>query len=124
MERVLPLGPAEGLLACDRRGAGRMAEPAALLLALESLACWGWQRDWQGLQLLVTAGPTREWLDPARCLTNPSTGRMGVMLAQAARLRGATVDLVHGPLPLEPGWLEGLRCHPIQTGTDGPAVRR
>jgi phosphopantothenoylcysteine decarboxylase/phosphopantothenate--cysteine ligase len=118
MERVLPLGPAEGLLACDRRGAGRMAEPAALLLALESLACWGWQRDWQGLQLLVTAGPTREWLDPARCLTNPSTGRMGVMLAQAARLRGATVDLVHGPLPLEPGWLEGLRCHPIQTGAD------
>ena len=118
MERVLPLGPAEGLLACDRRGAGRMAEPASLLLALESLAGWGWRRDWQGMQLLVTAGPTREWLDPARCLSNPSTGRMGVLLAQAARLRGATVDLVHGPLQLEPAWLEGLRCHPIQTGAE------
>ena len=118
MERVLPLGPAEGLLACDRQGAGRMAEPAALLLALESLACWGWRRDWQGLRLLVSAGPTREWLDPARCISNPSTGRMGVLLAQAARLRGADVQLVHGPLQVEPAWLEGLACHPIDTGAE------
>ena len=115
-ERVLPLGPAEGLLACDREGSGRMAEPAFLLLALESLACWGGRRDWQGRRLLVTAGPTREWLDPARCITNPSTGRMGVLLAQAARLRGAQVQLVHGPLQVEPAWLEGLHCHPIDTG--------
>ena len=115
-ERVLPLGPADGLLACDRQGTGRMAEPAALLLALESLACWGWRRDWQGLRLLVTAGPTREWLDPARCLSNPSTGRMGVLLAQAARLRGAAVHLLHGPLQVDPAWLEGLQCHPVETG--------
>ena len=115
-ERVLPLGPAEGLLACDRQGSGRMAEPALLLLALETLACWGWRRDWQGQRLLVSAGPTREWLDPARCITNPSTGRMGVLLAQAARLRGAEVHLVHGPLQVEPAWLEGLNCHPISTG--------
>ena len=117
-ERVLPLGPAEGLLACDRQGAGRMAEPASLLLALESLAVWGWQRDWQGRRLLVSAGPTREWLDPARCISNPSTGRMGVLLAQAARLRGADVDLVHGPLQVEPAWLAGLRCHPVETGAE------
>jgi phosphopantothenoylcysteine decarboxylase/phosphopantothenate--cysteine ligase len=116
LERVLPLGPAEGLLACDRQGSGRMAEPAALLLALESLACWGWRRDWQGLRLLVTAGPTREWLDPARCLSNPSTGRMGVLLAQAARLRGAEVQLVHGPLQVDPAWLDGLQCHAVETG--------
>ena len=116
LERVLPLGPAEGLLACDRQGSGRMAEPAALLLALESLACWGWRRDWQGQRLLVTAGPTREWLDPARCLTNPSTGRMGVLLAQAARLRGAEVQLVHGPLQVDPAWLDGLQCHAVETG--------
>ncbi len=115
-ERVLPLGPAEGLLACDRQGSGRMAEPALLLLALETLVCWGWRRDWQGKRLLVSAGPTREWLDPARCMTNPSTGRMGVLLAQAARLRGAEVQLVHGPLQVEPAWLEGLQCHPITTG--------
>jgi phosphopantothenoylcysteine decarboxylase/phosphopantothenate--cysteine ligase len=116
--RVLPLGPAEGLLACDRRGAGRMAEPVQLLLALESLALWGWQRDWSGLRLLVSAGPTREPLDPARCLTNPSTGLMGVMLAQAARLRGALVTLVHGPLSLDPLLLDGLACHPVQTAAE------
>jgi phosphopantothenoylcysteine decarboxylase/phosphopantothenate--cysteine ligase len=117
-ERVLPLGPAEGLLACDRQGSGRMAEPALLLLALETLACWGWRRDWQGQRLLVSAGPTREWLDPARCITNPSSGRMGVLLAQAARLRGAEVQLVHGPLQVDPAWLEGLHCHPINTGAE------
>jgi phosphopantothenoylcysteine decarboxylase/phosphopantothenate--cysteine ligase len=117
-ERVLPLGPGAGLLACDREGAGRMAEPESLLLALESLALWGWQRDWQGRRLLVSAGPTREWFDPARCITNPSSGRMGVLLAQAARLRGAEVDLVHGPLQLEPAWLDGLHCHPIETGAE------
>lgn len=115
-ERVLPLGPAQGLLACDRQGTGRMAEPELLLLALESLATWGWRRDWQGRRLLVTAGPTREWLDPARTISNPSTGRMGVLVAQAARLRGAEVQLLHGPLQLDPAWLEGLECQPIDTG--------
>ncbi len=114
-DRVLPLGPQAGLLACDRHGEGRMAEPEALLLALESLAVWGWRRDWCGRRLLVTAGPTREHLDPARCLTNPSTGRMGVLLAQAARLRGAQVDLIHGPLAVEPAWLDGLVCHPVDS---------
>ena len=115
LERVLPLAPAAGLLACDRRGDGRMAEPDLLLLALESLALWGWRRDWQGRRLLVSAGPTREPLDPARCITNASTGRMGVLLAQAARLRGAQVDLVHGPLAVEAAWLEGLQCHSTPT---------
>lgn len=114
-ERVLPLGPATGLLACDRQGDGRMAEPVQLLLALECLQLWGWQRDWAGRRLLVTAGPTREPLDPARCLTNPSTGRMGVLLAQAARLRGAEVTLVHGPLALDPQLLAGLHCEPVET---------
>jgi phosphopantothenoylcysteine decarboxylase/phosphopantothenate--cysteine ligase len=117
-ERVLPLGPASGLLACDRRGDGRMADPELLLLALESLALWGWRRDWQGRRLLVSAGPTREALDPARCLTNPSTGRMGVLLAQAARLRGAAVELVHGPLQLPPAWLEGLSCRPVTSAAE------
>jgi phosphopantothenoylcysteine decarboxylase / phosphopantothenate---cysteine ligase len=117
-ERVLPLEPASGLLACDRVGEGRMAEPERLLLALESLALWGWRRDWQGRRLLVTAGPTWEPLDPARCLSNRSSGRMGVLLAQAARLRGADVELVHGPLRVEPALLEGLRCHPIETAAE------
>jgi phosphopantothenoylcysteine decarboxylase / phosphopantothenate---cysteine ligase len=116
--RVLPIAPAAGLLACDRRGDGRMADPELLLLALESLALWGWRRDWQGLSLLVSAGPTREPLDPARCLTNPSTGRMGVLLAQAARLRGARVELVHGPLQVPQAWLEGLSCRTVTTAAE------
>ena len=118
LERVLPLPPSSGLLACDRLGDGRMAAPGMLLLALESLLTWGWRRDWQGRRLLVTAGPTREPLDPARCLTNPSTGRMGVLLAQAARLRGAEVELVHGPLSLDRDWLEGLHCRSITTAAE------
>ena len=117
-ERVLPLRPGSGLLACDRQGAGRMAEPAQLLLALESLALHGWRRDWQGRRVVVSAGPTREPLDPARCITNPSTGLMGVLLAQAARLRGAVVDLVHGPLSVDPLLLDGLQCHPIHTAAE------
>lgn len=116
--RLLPLPPGSGLLACDRIGDGRMAEPERLLLGLESLACWGWHRDWLGRRLLVSAGPTREPLDPARCLTNPSTGLMGLSLAQAALLRGAEVDLVHGPLAAPVALLEGLRVHPIQTASE------
>ena len=116
--RVLPLGPASGLLACDRLGDGRMAEPPMLLLALECLQLWGCRQDWAGRRLLVTAGPTREPLDPARCLTNPSSGRMGVLLAQAARLRGAEVTLVHGPLAVDPQLLEGLRCEPVETAAE------
>ncbi len=116
--RVLPLAPAPGLLACDRQGSGRMVEPELLLLALQSMALWGWQRDWQGLSLLVSAGPTREALDPARFLSNGSTGLMGVLLAQAARLRGASVQLVHGPLQLHPALLEGLACTPVQTAAE------
>ncbi|MBM5823584.1 MAG: bifunctional phosphopantothenoylcysteine decarboxylase/phosphopantothenate--cysteine ligase CoaBC [Cyanobacteria bacterium K_Offshore_surface_m2_011] len=121
-ERVLPLDPGSGLLACDRVGDGRMADPELLLLALESLLVAGCRRDWRGRRLLVSAGPTREALDPARCLTNPSTGRMGVLLAQAARLRGATVDLVHGPLAVDPAWLEGLQCHPVVTAAEMEAA--
>ena len=117
-ERVVALPPASGLLACDRIGDGRMAEPERLLLGLESLAVWGWRRDWTGSRLLVSAGPTREPLDPARCLTNPSTGLMGLCVAQAALLRGAEVDLVHGPLTAPAALREGLHCHPISTAAE------
>jgi len=124
-ERVLVVPPEPGLLACDRRGDGRMADPLRLLLGLESLLLRGWRRDWSGRRLLVSAGPTREFLDPARCLTNPSTGRMGVMLAQAALLRGARVDLVHGPLRVETALLGGLDLHPVLTAAEmEPRLRR
>lgn len=122
LEGVLPLAPGRGLLACDRRGDGRMVEPKLLELALESVRLHGCHRDWRGLRLLVSAGPTREPLDPARCLTNRSTGRMGVLIAQAARLRGASVELVHGPLQVPPEWLEGLGLHPVETAAEMEAA--
>ena len=64
-------------------------------------------RDLEGLKLLVTAGPTREYLDPVRFLTNPSSGRMGVALAKEAFFRGSSVTLVHGPLSVRaPPWVK------------------
>ena len=116
---VLPLPPAAtGLLACDRRGPGRMVEPALLELAVASVLARGVRRDLVGRSLVVTAGPTREAIDPARFLSNPSSGRMGVLLAQAARLRGARVVLIHGPLQVDPAWLEGLECQAIVSAAD------
>lgn len=119
--RVLRLGPESGLLACDRMGDGRMADPELIQLAVTSaLQCassdGALPLDWQGQTLLVSAGPTVEGLDPARVITNRSSGRMGVLVAQAARFRGAVVHLVHGPLQLPMAWLEGLHCYPVQSG--------
>ena len=120
---VVPLDPTPGLLACDRQGDGRMAAPQLIELAAASLFSRGEPsphpgRDWLGRRLLVTAGPTVEPLDAARTLTNRSSGAMGVLLAQAAQLRGARVDLVHGPLQVPEPWLEALRCHPIDSAAE------
>lgn len=96
--RYHSIGPGSGLLACDRVGAGRMAEPAEIMLALQSLLYSGGQRDLTGQKILISAGGTREHLDPVRFIGNPSTGKMGVALAQAAVHRGALVTLVHAPM--------------------------
>lgn len=85
-----------GLLACDRVGAGRMAEPAEIVTHIQSLLHTGGKRDLLGKQVLISAGGTREYLDPVRFIGNPSTGKMGLALAQAALHRGANVTLVHG----------------------------
>ncbi|MBE9053473.1 bifunctional phosphopantothenoylcysteine decarboxylase/phosphopantothenate--cysteine ligase CoaBC [Nostocales cyanobacterium LEGE 11386] len=91
------LGTASGLLACDRIGAGRMAEPPEILTYIQSLLHTGGKRDLIGKRVLISAGGTREYLDPVRFIGNPSTGKMGLALAQAALHRGANVTLVHGP---------------------------
>lgn len=94
------IDPACGRLACGAVGPGKMPEPQQLLEHIQRhLAC---QKDMAGLHLLVTAGPTREALDPVRFITNHSTGRMGYELARAAMLRGAQVTLVSGPTALDP----------------------
>ncbi|MGQ9736135.1 MAG: bifunctional phosphopantothenoylcysteine decarboxylase/phosphopantothenate--cysteine ligase CoaBC [Thermaceae bacterium] len=96
-------GPVHGPLAAvgEGEGMGRMMEPEDLVERLES---WLRPKDLLGLRLLVSAGPTREYLDPVRFLSNPSSGRMGFAVAEAARDRGAEVVLVAGPTPLEPPW--------------------
>lgn len=85
-----------GLLACDRVGAGRMAEPTEIITSIQSLVHTNGKRDLVGKRVLISAGGTREYLDPVRFIGNPSTGKMGLALAQAALHRGATVTLVHG----------------------------
>jgi phosphopantothenoylcysteine decarboxylase/phosphopantothenate--cysteine ligase len=91
------LGTASGLLACDRIGAGRMVEPREIVTYIQSLLHTRGQRDLVGKQILISAGGTQEYLDPVRYIGNPSTGKMGLALAQAAWHRGANVTLVHGP---------------------------
>lgn len=92
------LEPGSGLLACDRVGAGRMAEPTEILIALQSLLHSKGDRDLINKRILISAGGTREYLDPVRFLGNPSTGKMGIALAQAAKHRGAEVTLIHAPI--------------------------
>ncbi|GAB5603360.1 bifunctional phosphopantothenoylcysteine decarboxylase/phosphopantothenate--cysteine ligase CoaBC [Thermus sp. FJN-A] len=97
------LGPAHGPLAAvgEGEGWGRMLEPEELVERLEALLT---PKDLEGLRLLVSAGPTREYLDPVRFLSNPSSGRMGYAVAEAARDRGAEVVLVSGPTALPAPW--------------------
>jgi phosphopantothenoylcysteine decarboxylase/phosphopantothenate--cysteine ligase len=106
------VGPDVGSLAegpSDRPG--RMSEPEAILAAAERLLAPA--GPWRGRTVIVTAGPTREHLDPVRVITNPSSGRMGFALAEAAATRGADVILVAGPteLALPPG----VTAHRVST---------
>ena len=90
---------------------GRMSEPEAIFAAAARVMGRGGR--WQGKTVVITAGPTREHLDPVRVLTNPSTGRMGYALAEAAYARGAEVILISGPsqLPLP----QGVTAHRVET---------
>jgi phosphopantothenoylcysteine decarboxylase/phosphopantothenate--cysteine ligase len=105
--------PGAGELACGMVGAGRMAEPAAIAGAV--LAALGRRHDLAGEVVLVTAGGTREALDPVRFLGNRSSGKMGYALAEAAESRGAKVILISGPSALHPP----AHCELIQVTTAG-----
>jgi len=95
-QRYHVLEPTGGLLACDRAGKGRMAEPEQLLITVQSLLYTQGKRDFQGKTVLVNGGGTQEYLDPVRFIGNPATGKMGSAIAQAALDRGAMATLVHG----------------------------
>ncbi len=93
------IGPASGELACGETGEGRMAEPEELLQALNDHFAAG---PLAGTKITISAGPTREPIDPVRYITNRSSGKMGYALAEAARKMGAEVRLVSGPVSINP----------------------
>lgn len=97
---VKVVDPGSGYLACGMTGAGRLAENEAIVAA--TLEALGASQDLSGETVLITAGPTREKIDPVRYLTNRSSGRMGYALAEAALRRGARVLLVSGPTAINP----------------------
>ncbi|MCH8551687.1 MAG: bifunctional phosphopantothenoylcysteine decarboxylase/phosphopantothenate--cysteine ligase CoaBC [Natronospirillum sp.] len=93
------IGPDSGDQACGDFGAGRMSEPAAIVQALQERFAEK-KSAWAGRRVVVTAGPTREAIDPVRYLSNHSSGRMGFALAEAAARQGAQVVLISGPVQL------------------------
>jgi phosphopantothenoylcysteine decarboxylase/phosphopantothenate--cysteine ligase len=104
------LGPAAGEQACGETGQGRMEEPDILLGALETHFNTG---SLAGRQVVITAGPTREAIDPVRYISNRSSGKMGYALAQAAIEAGASVTLISGPVHLETP--AGAQCIMVET---------
>ncbi len=97
------IDPDEGDTACGDRGVGRMAEPDKIFKYVEAfLTKVSKKKVLTGKKLLITAGPTRENLDPVRYLTNRSSGKMGYALTEAARELGADVTLISGPVAIEP----------------------
>jgi phosphopantothenoylcysteine decarboxylase/phosphopantothenate--cysteine ligase len=109
--------PGAGYLACGMTGAGRLAENDSIVAAV--MEALGASQDLSGETVLITAGPTREKIDPVRYLTNRSSGRMGYALAEAALRRGARVLLVSGPTSLTaPGAAELTRVESTEEMRD------
>ena len=104
------IGPGKGHLACNDNGEGRMAEPEEIVA--ETLRALQGTQDFKGKRILVTAGPTQEAIDAVRFLTNRSSGKMGICIAEAAQRRGAEVLLIHGPVRQQ---LSGIAHRPVQS---------
>jgi phosphopantothenoylcysteine decarboxylase / phosphopantothenate---cysteine ligase len=102
------LDPDSGLLACGDEGVGRMPDVPVIVEQVSRLAA---PRDLEGRKVVITAGPTREPIDPVRYLSNRSSGKMGYALAEAARARGASVVLVSGPTTLPAA--AGIEVHQV-----------
>jgi phosphopantothenoylcysteine decarboxylase/phosphopantothenate--cysteine ligase len=121
-ENLARLGAREGVcvvpsdageLACGEVGAGRLPDGPVLIAELERALA---PRLLAGRRVTITAGPTREHFDPVRFISNPSSGRMGYALAQAARACGADVTLVSGPVAIAPPW--GVRVARVETAAE------
>jgi phosphopantothenoylcysteine decarboxylase/phosphopantothenate--cysteine ligase len=107
---IKSIGPDSGSQACGETGPGRMAEPPAIAAAVAALFSTG---TLAGVSLMVTAGPTREAIDPVRYLSNRSSGKMGYALARAGVEAGADVTLISGPVALAPP--AGVRTTNVET---------
>lgn len=99
-----------GFLASGLHGEGRMAEPEEMLLELVEKIGRG--KSWYGKKVLISAGPTQEAIDPVRYISNHSSGKMGISLAEAFYLQGADVTLIAGPMALKPVF-SGIHCVPV-----------
>ena len=106
--------PESGYLACGMTGPGRLADPAAIVEAIERESRK--RKDLEGETVLITAGPTQEPLDPVRYISNRSSGKMGYALAEAAAARGARVILISGPVHLAPP--RGVEVIPVRTAVE------
>ncbi|MDD5748911.1 MAG: bifunctional phosphopantothenoylcysteine decarboxylase/phosphopantothenate--cysteine ligase CoaBC [Actinomycetota bacterium] len=95
---IVIIEPGEGELACGEEGIGRMAEPSLILSRVEEELCVS--DSLSKSKFLITAGPTREFVDPVRFISNPSSGKMGFTVAEEAQRRGADVLLISGPVNL------------------------
>jgi phosphopantothenoylcysteine decarboxylase/phosphopantothenate--cysteine ligase len=107
------IGPAAGEQACGDIGPGRMEQPPAIAAAAAALFHTG---ALAGKKVVITAGPTRELLDPVRYISNHSSGKMGYALAQAAVDAGAVTTLVSGPVSLDPP--EHAKCHRVESAQE------
>lgn len=105
--------PGCGDLACGVQGKGRLAEVTEIFETVRTVLS---PKDFAGKRVLVTAGPTQEALDPARYLTNPSTGKMGIAIAQALKRRGAEVTLIAGPIAM--AFPPGVKCIAVKTAAE------
>lgn len=110
---ITQVGPEKGDLACGEEGMGRMADVSDIVASVLSFVK---KKDLTGEKMLVTAGPTREYLDPVRFLSNRSSGKMGYAIARAASRRGADVTLISGHSSLQRP--HGTRFIPVETASD------
>jgi phosphopantothenoylcysteine decarboxylase/phosphopantothenate--cysteine ligase len=110
---IIQVGPEKGSLACGEEGIGRMADTVDIIEAIKSSLT---NKDLSNEKIIVTAGPTREYLDPVRFLSNRSSGKMGYAIARAALRRGAKVTLISGPSSLPQP--KGVAFITVETAAD------
>ena len=110
---VKTVGPERGSLACGEEGMGRMADVEKIIEAVRTSLS---KQDLAGEQVIVTAGPTREYIDPVRYISNRSSGKMGYAIAKIAKRRGADVTLISGPTAIKPP--DGVEVINVETADE------